>query len=113
MSMALNEKLLKGLKLGNSGIISAVCNVTAGLARKVYNDFNNKNKQTFNDKLCAIRKVFDNYNLISALHSFMSKENEIYKRVLPPLSLLSEIQNKELMSKLKKLEFFPEKNMAA
>ena len=106
-------KLLKGLELGNSGIISAICNVTASLARKVYDDFNNKKKQTFNEKLCAIRKVFDNYNLISGLHSFMSFENEIYKRILPPLSLLSEPQQKEMMSKLKELEFFPEKNIAA
>ena len=106
-------KLLKGLELGNSGIISAICNVTASLARKVYDDFHNKKKQTFNEKLCAIRKVFDNYNLVSGLHSFMSVENEKYKRVLPPLSLLSDVQQKELMFKLKKLEFFPEKNMAA
>ena len=106
-------KLLKGLELGNSGIISAICNVTASLARKVYDDFNNKKKQTFNEKLCAIRKVFDNYNLISGLHSFMSFENEKYKRILPPLSLLSEPQQKEMMSKLKELEFVPEKNIAA
>ena len=106
-------KLLKGLQLGNSGIISAICNVTASLARKVYEDFNNKKTQTFNEKLCAVRKVFDNYNLISGLHSFMSCENEKYKRILPPLSLLSEAQQKEMMSKLKELEFFPEKNIAA
>ena len=106
-------KLLKGLELGNSGIISAVCNVTATLARKVYDDFNNKREQTFNKKLCAIRKVFDNYNLISGLHCFMSIENKKYKRVLPPLNLLSNEQQKELMSKLKELEFFPKKDIAA
>ncbi len=106
-------KLLKGLELGNSGIISAICNVTASLARKVYDDFHNKKKQTFNEKLCAVRKVFDNYNLISALHTFMSFENEKYKRILPPLSLLSDTQQKEFMSKLKKLEFHPEKDIAA
>ena len=106
-------KLLKGLELGNSGIISAICNVTASLARKVYDDFQNKKKQTFNEKLCAVRKIFDNYNLISGLHSFMSIENEKYKRILPPLSLLSEEQQKEMMSKLKELDFFPEKNIAA
>ena len=106
-------KLLKGLELGNSGIISAICNVTASLARKVYDDFNNKKTQTFNKKLCEIRKVFDNYNLISGLHSFMSFEDEKYKKVLPPLSLLSEVQQKEMMSKLKELKFFPEKNIAA
>ena len=83
------------------------------MARKVYDDFHNKKKQTFNEKLCAVRKVFDNYNLISGLHTFMSEEDEKYSRILPPLSLLSEIQGKELISKLNKLEFFPTKNMAA
>ena len=102
-------KLLKGLQLGNSGIISAICNVTASLSRKVYDDFNNKKTQTFNEKLCAVRKVFDNYNLISGLHTFMSSENEKYKRILPPLTLLSETQQKEMMSKLKDLEFFSRK----
>jgi 4-hydroxy-tetrahydrodipicolinate synthase len=106
-------KLLKGLELGCSGIISAICNVTATLARKVYDDFNNKKKQTFNEKLCLIRKVFDDYNLISSLHSFMSFEDEKYKRVLPPLNLLSSNKQKELIEKLKKLDFFPEKNIAA
>ena len=72
-------KLLKGLELGNSGIISAISNVTASLARKVYDDFQNKKKQSYNEKLCRVRKVFDNYNLISALHTFMSFENEKYK----------------------------------
>ena len=32
-------KLLKGLELGCSGIITATCNVTSELARKVYDDF--------------------------------------------------------------------------
>jgi len=104
-------KLLKGLELGNSGIISAVCNVTSSLARKVYDDFHNKKKQTFNEKLCAVRKVFDNYNLISGLHSFMSVEEKKYKRVLPPLKLLKDIEKKELISKLEKLDFYPEKNL--
>ena len=106
-------KLLKGLELGCSGIISAICNVTAPLARKVYDDFHNKKKQTYNEKLCRIRSVFDNYNLISGLHSFMSIEDEKYKRVLPPLDLLSDAQQKELIFKLKELKFFPEKNIAA
>ena len=32
-------KLLKGLQLGCSGIITATCNATSKLARKVYDDF--------------------------------------------------------------------------
>ena len=106
-------KLLKGLELGCDGIISAISNVTSSLARRVYDDFQNKKKQSFNEKLCAVRKAFDNYNLISGLHSFMSVKDEKYKRILPPLDLLSSVQQKELMLKLKKIEFFPEKNIAA
>jgi len=107
------NKLLKGLELGCSGIISATCNVTAPLANQVYKDFINKKKQTVNLRLCSIRTVFDKYNLISGLHSFMSVENEKYNKLLPPLSLLSEKKKEELMSKLKELDFFPEKNIAA
>tara|TARA_Y100000590_G_scaffold174371_1_gene199405 strand:- start:2719 stop:3600 length:882 start_codon:yes stop_codon:yes gene_type:complete len=105
-------KLLKGLELGNSGIISAICNVTAPLARKVYDDFNDKKKQTFNERLCKIRKVFDKNNLISGLHSFMSIENEKYKIVLPPLSLLSKEQEKQMIDELRALDFYPERKAA-
>ncbi len=105
-------KLLTGLELGNSGIISAISNVTAPLARKVYDDFHDKKKQTFNERLCAIRKVFDKNNLISGLHSFMSIEDEKFKIVLPPLSLLSKEQEKQMLNELKALNFYPERKAA-
>jgi 4-hydroxy-tetrahydrodipicolinate synthase len=105
-------KLLKGLELGNSGIISAISNVTASLARKVYDDFHDKKKQNFNERLCAIRKVFDKNNLISGLHSFMSIEDEKYKIVLPPLSLLSKEQEKQMIDELKALDFYPQRKAA-
>jgi 4-hydroxy-tetrahydrodipicolinate synthase len=38
------SKLLKGLELGCSGIITATCNATAELARKVYDDFIDQNE---------------------------------------------------------------------
>ena len=105
-------KLLKGLELGCSGIISAICNVTAPLSRRVYDDFQNKKKQTFNQRLCGIREIFDKYNLISGLHSFMSIEDEKYKNILPPLSLLSQEQTKQMMDELKTLDFYPQREAA-
>tara|TARA_B100001029_G_scaffold129978_1_gene108940 strand:- start:340 stop:957 length:618 start_codon:yes stop_codon:yes gene_type:complete len=98
-------KLLKGLELGCTGIITATANVTSLLARKVYDNFFNKSPQDSNKKLCDVRAVFDKYNLISGLHSFMSEKDAIYKNVLPPLKLLSEIEKKEMLSNLKKLDF--------
>ena len=98
-------KLLKGLKLGCSGIITATCNVTATLARKVYDDFNEGKNQTVNEKLCNVRKVFEQFNLISGLHTFLSKKEESYKNILPILSLLGENEEKKLFEDLKNLDF--------
>ena len=99
------EKLLKGLKIGCSGIISATCNVTAPLARKVYDDFTNGKEQTMNEKLCNVRKIFEQFNLISGLHTFLSQRDNSYNNILPILSLLSEKDKKKLFENLEKLDF--------
>ena len=106
-------KLLKGLNLGCSGCISAVTNVTHSLSRKVFDDFENKKEQTSNERLILIRETFDKYNLISALHSFMSVDKKNYSNLLPPLNLLSLEQQKELLNKLERLKFFNSNTIAA
>ena len=107
------SKLLKGLNLGCSGIITATCNVTSALARKVYDDFCDKKKQTNDQKLCDIRNVFEKYNLISSLHSFYAKTDSIYKNVLPPLSILKSQDEKDLIDQLEKLNFLTKSTMVA
>ena len=99
------SKLLKGLELGCEGIITATCNVTAALSRRVYDDFIEKKEQTANEMLCNVRNTFEKFNLISGLHSYMSDEDEIYKNVLPPVSLLSDKNKKQLIEDLNKLSF--------
>ena len=98
-------KLLKGLELGCSGIITATCNVTADLSRKVYNDFKNKKDQKYNEKLCNVRAVFDKYNLISGMHSFLSDADNCFNNILPPLSLLDSKEKEKLFEELNKLDF--------
>ncbi len=98
-------KLLKGLEIGCSGIITATCNVTASLARKVYEDFKNEKKQTANEKLCNVRKTFEQFNLISGLHTFLSQKDDSYINILPTLSLLVDKDKKKLFEDLKKLDF--------
>ena len=106
-------KLLKGLELGCSGIITATCNVTAEMSRKVYDDFHSGKKQSLNQKLCDVRKAFDKYNLISGLHSYCSQEDKIYTNILPPLSLLNESDKKDLINTLKDLNFTNKSSLAA
>ena len=99
------SKLLRGLELGCAGIITATCNVTANLSRKVYEDFIKNEIQTTNELLCNVRSVFDQFNLISGLHSLMSDQDEIYKNVVPPVSLLNKKDKNKLKENLKKLNF--------
>tara|TARA_S200000501_G_scaffold349653_1_gene365946 strand:- start:270 stop:1154 length:885 start_codon:yes stop_codon:yes gene_type:complete len=106
-------KLLKGLELGCSGIITATCNVTAQLSRKVYDDFFSNNSQSSNKKLCDVRIAFDKYNLISGLHTYCSQEDQIYKNILPPLRLLNHNEEKQLLETLKSLNFTTESSKAA
>ena len=104
-------KLLKGLELGCSGCISAVTNVTHFLARKVFDDFEKKKQQTMNKKVIEVRKTFDEYPLVPALHSFLSLEDEKYQNILPPLTLLDAKSKDELLNKLKELDFITSKNI--
>ena len=103
------SKLIKGLELGCSGIITATCNVSSILARKVYDDFLNGKEQTVNQKLCDVRNIFEKYNLISGLHTYYSINDSIYKNVLPPLSILNSKDEKKLINNLEKLNFSTKK----
>ena len=99
------SKLLKGLELGCDGIITATCNITATLARKVYDDFIQNKDQSANEKLCKVRTIFDGYNLISAIHSLMAKIDKSYINILPPLSILNNKECQKLIEDLKKIDF--------
>ena len=107
------SKLLKGLELGCSGIITATCNATAELARKVYDDFIDQNEQTDNQKLCDVRSSFEKYNLISGLHTYFGKYNQSYMNLLPPLNTLNSLDENELIKNLEKLNFSIKPLMAA
>lgn len=106
-------KLLKGLEIGCSGIITATCNVTAQLSRKVYDDYFEGINQTVNKKLCDVRIIFEKYNLISSLHSYLSVNDKIFKNVLPPIQLLKEEDQKQLTESLEKLNFSKQNKIAA
>jgi len=107
------SKLLKGLETGCTGIITATCNATSELARKVYDDFQNGNEQKVNQKLCDVRNVFEKYNLISGLHTFFGKNNASYKNLLPPLSILNSQEAEELNTNLENLNFSTKSSLAA
>ena len=96
MFVGSEKKLLNGLKAGAAGCISATTNVTGSIAKKVFDDFHKNGDSSSDTKLKALRTVFDDTeNLISALHTLKSIENEVYKNMLPPLEILSEDKKKK------------------
>lgn len=109
MFVGSEAKLLKALEKNCAGCISATTQITYYLAKKVYEDFKNKVEQTVNDRLVKVRTTFDKYNLISAVHTFLSQKDIKYKRLLPPLALLSSEKEQEFLNKLKELNFIPKK----
>ena len=98
-------KLLQGLELGCSGIITATTNATASLARDVYENFINKKENNLNKKLCDVRAVFEQYNLISGLHTFFGQNDKNYENILPPLRILNETEKNNLFNQLDTLDF--------
>ena len=98
-------KLLKGLDLGCSGIITATTNATASLARDVYENFMKKKEKNLNEKLCEVRAVFEQYNLISGLHTFFAQNDANYENILPPLRILNENEKNNLLNQLYTLDF--------
>ena len=98
-------KLLEGLELGCAGCISAVTNVTHSISRKVFDDFESDKKQEKNKLLIQVRELFDKYHLISALHSYLGIDNDLYNNLLPPLEPLKENDLKNLLKELDNLKF--------
>ena len=107
------SKLLKGLELGCSGIITATSNATSKLARKVYDDFNEGKEQEVNTNLCDVRETFEKYNLISGLHTFYKHKDNSYENLLPPLRILNKDEESDLLNNLEKFNFSLKSSMAA
>tara|TARA_B100001996_G_scaffold355010_1_gene317341 strand:- start:391 stop:1266 length:876 start_codon:yes stop_codon:yes gene_type:complete len=102
--------LLKNLELKEgTGAISATTQICPSLARKVFEEKDQKDYE----KMCAIRRAFDaTGNLITAVHYFLSLSDPRYELMLPPLTPLSKEKQKNLISDLEKVGFYPERKAA-
>jgi len=101
--------LLKNFSLEGTGCISATTQICPSLARKVFEEKNQKDYE----KMCAIRRAFDaTGNLITAVHYFLSLSDPRYELMLPPLISLSKEKQKNLLNDLKNVGFYPEQKAA-
>ena len=66
-----------------------------------------------NEKLCNVRAEFEKYNLISGLHTFYKQKDSIYENLLPPLRVLEDKSEQDLIYNLEKINFSIKSLMAA
>ena len=56
-------------------------------------------------KTLQVRAVFEQYNLVSALHTLLGTKDIIYNNILPTLSILDKEKKDKLILELNSLDF--------
>ena len=100
--------LLKGLKIGAVGTITATADINPAGIRKVYDLWSDaKNAEVAQSKAEQIRQIVFRYPLAAALKSVHSafRSDPDWNRVRPPLVVLSDHQRLKLIENLTHIDF--------
>jgi 4-hydroxy-tetrahydrodipicolinate synthase len=95
--------LLKALRLGAAGCITASGNINAAAIRSLIDNWTAPEAETKQKSVAAIRDIFSSYPLIPAAKTVLAKalSEPGLATLRPPLTSLSDAQTDELMSRLK------------
>ena len=95
--------LLRNLRAGGAGAISATANATPDALVTLYREWRSERADTLQDALGRTRAIFQRYPLIAALKAFIaeSTHDPEWERVRPPLTPLSAGQRSELFAALR------------
>ena len=98
--------LIEGLSKGCVGSISATSNASAALTAKTFNAKGSAEAEALQETLTTVRAVIAKYPLSAALKQIEAwrREDDSWRSVFPPGTLLSESQKSELKSALEALE---------
>lgn len=99
--------LLKGLRHGGAGCISATANVNPAAIRRVFDEWQSAQADQLQQGLDEIRGVFQRYPMIPALKAAIAhwSGDAQWRRVRPPLVELSGAQQAELIAGLQAAGF--------
>jgi len=99
--------LLKGLRHGGAGCISATANVNPAAIRRVFDEWQSAQADQLQQGLDEIRGVFQRYPMIPALKAAIAhwSGDAQWRRVRPPLVELSDAQQAELIAGLQAAGF--------
>jgi 4-hydroxy-tetrahydrodipicolinate synthase len=107
-----DEFLLPVLRAGGAGCITAVGNIAAFLAAEVLAAFqrgDEKAAEAAQERLSRVRRIVAAYPLTAALKEIIARHtgNDGWRRIRPPLSLLSPADAAALLSALERERFYP------
>ncbi len=99
--------LLKNMKHSGAGCISATANVNPAAIDQLFVAWQSNEAAAMQEKLNAIRDVFQKYPMIPALKSAVAaySDNVNWRIVRPPLTVLNREQQETLISELDRLNF--------
>ena len=99
--------LLDNLKANGAGVISATTNITARLARKLA-EAAPHDRDALNDELKEIRSILQAYPMSAMLKVLMywHTKDEIWRTLLPPLTVLPEADRLSLATVLRRFPYF-------
>ena len=99
--------LLKNMRLGGAGCISATANINPSGIVSLFNSWSADNADDMQGTLDAVRETVQQFNLISAMKKMISHyaSDPAWNRVRPPLIELNEEQSNKLITDLEILGF--------
>jgi 4-hydroxy-tetrahydrodipicolinate synthase len=95
--------LLKALRLGAAGCITASGNINAAAIRKLIDNWTSSEAEALQKPVAAVRDIFSSYPLIPAAKAILSTvlAEPGLASLRPPLTPLTDTQTSELLGRLK------------
>jgi len=96
-----DESLIDNLRAGGAGCISASTNVSASLARLVYDQWQSAEAPALQKRVTAARLLLQSYPFQSGLKEIVAERtgNPLWRNLLPPLQPLPPTQRTELLAR--------------
>jgi 4-hydroxy-tetrahydrodipicolinate synthase len=99
--------LLRTLRAGGAGVISATANVNPGAIQRLYREWKGPQAETLQRELDRIRTALQEYPMIAALKAVIAdfRDDAEWERLRPPLLPLAPDQRANLIAELHQLGF--------
>ena len=106
--------MLKGLRHGAAGCITASANVNPAQLRELYDNWETPEADALQDAIIAIRLLIQGYPMVPALKEIVAhfKADSAFRTTRPPFTAMPAEQVEKLLAELARLDFALERPLA-